>query len=76
MKLLQSVVGRTRLATLISLLAIAAVVTATACLMLVVHLQLSAYTERKAIEAHAQSLLIGGREQRHRCSRHADILSR
>jgi methyl-accepting chemotaxis protein len=58
MKLLHIAFERVRLERLISLLTIAAVVVATACLMLVVHLQLRADAERKAIESQQLSLRI------------------
>ncbi|HYD15944.1 MAG TPA: methyl-accepting chemotaxis protein, partial [Hyphomicrobium sp.] len=59
MKLLQKVVERVKLETLISLLTIAAVVVSTACLMLVMHQQLNADAERRAIENQQLSLRIG-----------------
>lgn len=59
MKLINMAFERVRLETLISLLTIMAVVVATACLMLVVHLQLNADAERKAIEHQQLSLRIG-----------------
>src|SRR5690606_1859617 len=58
MKLLHIAFERVRLERLISLLTIAAVVVATACLMLVVHLQLRADAERKSIESQQLSLRI------------------
>jgi len=58
MKLLHIAFERIRLERLISLLTIAAVVVATACLMLVVHLQLRADAERKSIESQQLSLRI------------------
>jgi len=59
MKMAQTVFGRIKLETLISGLTIAAVVVSTACLMLVVHLQLTVDAERKAIESQQLSLRIG-----------------
>jgi len=59
MKHWQSIIGKIKLETLICLLAIVAVVAATASLMLVMHLQLAANTERNALESQAQSLRIG-----------------
>jgi methyl-accepting chemotaxis protein len=59
MKLLQDAFGRIKLETLISALTIAAVVVSTACLMSIVHMQLNADAERKAIESQQLSLRIG-----------------
>lgn len=59
MKLMDMVFGRIRLETLISLLTIAAVVVSTACLMLVMHHQLNADAERKALESQQLALRIG-----------------
>jgi methyl-accepting chemotaxis protein len=59
MKLFNTAFGRIRLETLISLLTIAAVVVSTVCLMLIVHLQLKADAEGKAIESQQLSLRIG-----------------
>ncbi|HEX2843224.1 methyl-accepting chemotaxis protein [Hyphomicrobium sp.] len=59
MKLFETLAGRVKLEKLISLLTIAAVVVSTACLMLVMHLQLTADAERKAIENQQLSLRIG-----------------
>ena len=59
MKLMTMVFERVRLERLISLLTLGAVVVATICLMLVMHLQLRADTERKALESQQQSLRIG-----------------
>ncbi|MCC7252173.1 methyl-accepting chemotaxis protein [Hyphomicrobium sp.] len=59
MKLLNVVFERIRLETLISLLTIAAVVVSTACLMLIVHFQLRADAERKAIENQQLAVRIG-----------------
>jgi methyl-accepting chemotaxis protein len=59
MKLLQTIIERVKLEKLISILTIAAVVVSTVCLMLVMHLQLTADAERKAIENQQLSLRIG-----------------
>jgi methyl-accepting chemotaxis protein len=59
MKLMNMAFERIRLETLISLLTIAAVVVSTVCLMLVVHLQLIADAESKALENQQLSLRIG-----------------
>lgn len=59
MKLFDAAFGRIRLATLISLLTIAAVLTATACLMLIGHLHLTADAEQRAIQNQQLSLRIG-----------------
>ncbi len=59
MKLIETIAGRIKLETLISLLTILAVVVSTACLMLVMHLQLRADAERKALENQQLSLRIG-----------------
>ncbi len=59
MKLMDKVFGRIRLETLISLLTIAAVVVSTACLMLVIHHQLNADAERKALESQQLAIRIG-----------------
>jgi methyl-accepting chemotaxis protein len=56
---MDTVFGRIRLETLISLLTIAAVVVSTACLMLVMHLQLNADAERKALDNQQLALRIG-----------------
>ena len=59
MKIMDMVFGRIRLETLISLLTIAAVVVSTACLMMVMHHQLNADAERKALESQQLALRIG-----------------
>jgi methyl-accepting chemotaxis protein len=59
MKLLNVVFERVRLERLISLLTLGAVVVSTICLMLVMHLQLRADAERKALENQQLSLRIG-----------------
>jgi methyl-accepting chemotaxis protein len=59
MKLLFAAIGRIKLETSISALTIAAVIVSTASLMLIVHLQLNADAERKAIESQQLSLRIG-----------------
>ena len=59
MKLLDMALSRVRLERLISLLTTAAVVVSTACLMLVMHLQLQSDAERKAIDKQMLSLRIG-----------------
>jgi methyl-accepting chemotaxis protein len=59
MRLLNMAFERIRLERLISLLTLAAVIVSTLCLMLVVHLQLRADAERKALETQELSLRIG-----------------
>lgn len=59
MELLKTVIGRVKLERSISALTIAAVIVSTAALMLIVHLQLNADAERKAIESQQLSLRIG-----------------
>lgn len=59
MKLMNMALSRVRLERLISLLTTAAVVVSTACLMLVMHLQLRADAERKALDKQMLSLRIG-----------------
>jgi len=59
MKLMKVAFERVRLERLISLLTLSAVVISTLCLMLVMHLQLRADAERKALENQELSLRIG-----------------
>jgi methyl-accepting chemotaxis protein len=59
MKLLHAAFGRIKLETLISGLTIAAVLVSTLCLMLIVHLQLNADAERRAIDSQQLSLRVG-----------------
>jgi methyl-accepting chemotaxis protein len=59
MKVLETLFGRIRLENLIAILTIAAVVVATASLMLVVHYQLNADVERKALESQQLAVRIG-----------------